>query len=392
MGRPLGIIIGNSDRSVRSIQIVSSIDEEASGPSYTVVRLSQELLACGEPVRLVTLDGSRTSPDIPFVETYPMRPVLVQLGFSPQMCDRLIRAAEHSDILHNHGLWMMPNVYPGWAVRSSLCQLVVSPRGMLSRWALNHSAWKKRIFWALVQGPAVRRASCFHATADSEYEEIRSAGLLRQPVCVIPNGIDVPEMKLKAVTQSRILLFLGRIHPKKGVDLLLRAWAAVGPKFPEWELRIAGPDNNGYLPRMQAMAETLNLKRVEFCGPLYGETKQAAYREAELFVLPTHSENFGITVAESLAVGTPAIVSKGAPWSGLEEHRAGWWIDIGIDPLVACMEEAMSLSRNELISKGQSGREWMIKDYSWPRIGQMMHLTYKWLLSGGETPAWVFLH
>src|SRR5208283_3120738 len=175
-GRPLGIIMGNSDRSVRSIQIVSSIDEEASGPSYTVVRLSQELLACGDPVRLVTLGGSRTSPDIPFLETYPMRPVLILLGFSPQMRDRLAWAAEHSDILHNHGLWMMPNVYPGWVVRARSCRLVVSPRGMLSRWALNRSAWKKRVFWTLVQGPAVRRASCFHATAEREYEDIRSAG------------------------------------------------------------------------------------------------------------------------------------------------------------------------------------------------------------------------
>jgi glycosyltransferase involved in cell wall biosynthesis len=262
---------------------------------------------------------------------------------------------------------------------------------MLSRWALNRSAWKKRIFWALVQGTAVRRASCFHATAEREYEDIRSAGLRRQPVCVIPNGIDVMEMKPEPVTQSRILLFLGRIHPVKGVDILLRAWAAVERSFPEWELRIAGPDNNGYLPKMQSLAEGLGLKRVCFCGPLYGQAKQVAYREAELFVLPSHTENFGVTVAESLAAGTPAIVTKGAPWSGLEEHRAGWWIDIGIDPLVACLEEAMSLSRNELISMGRFGRDWMIRDNSWPRIGQMMHLTYKWLVFGGETPAWVRL-
>jgi glycosyltransferase involved in cell wall biosynthesis len=381
----------NSDRSVRSIQIVSSIDEEASGPSYTVVRLSQELLACGDPVRLVTLGGSRASPDIPFLETYPMRPILILLGFSPQMRDRLAWAAEHSDILHNHGLWMMPNVYPGWAVRARSCRLVVSPRGMLSRWALDHSAWKKRIFWALVQGTAVRRASCFHATAEREYEDIRSAGLRRQPVCVIPNGIDVMEMKPEPVTQSRVLLFLGRIHPVKGVDILLRAWAAVARSFPEWELRIAGPDNNGYLPKMQSLAEGLGLKRVAFSGPLYGQAKQVAYREAELFVLPSHTENFGVTVAESLAAGTPAIVTKGAPWSGLEEHRAGWWIDIGIDPLVACLEDALSLSGSELMAMGANGREWMIRDFSWPRIGQMMHVTYQWLLNGGEPPAWVRL-
>ena len=243
-----------------------------------------------------------------------------------------------------------------------------------------------------MQGPAVHRADCLHATSEREYEDIRAAGLRGQPVCVIPNGIDVSRMKskpTKLTARGRVVLFLGRIHPVKGVDILLRAWAAVGHKFPEWELRIAGADNNGYLARMQTLAEDLKLERVIFCGPLYGNAKQAAYREADLYVLPTHTENFGVTVAESLASGTPAIVTKGAPWNGLEEHRAGWWIDIGIDPLVCCLEEAMSRSSGELASMGGAGREWMMKDFSWPKIGQMMHLTYEWLLYGGETPAWV---
>jgi len=383
--------MNNVDKPIRNIQIVPCIDDEASGPAYTVVRFCEELLACGESVRLVTLGCSFLPRKIPFLETYPMRPVMSRLGFSPQMRDRLASAAEHSDIMHNNSLWMMPNVYAGWAVRGRPCRLVISPHGTLSRWALNQSAWKKRVFWALMQGSAVRRASCFHATAEREYEDIRTAGLRRQPVCVIPNGIDTPEMKPKSITENRVLLFLGRIHPVKGVDSLLRAWAAVGHRFPEWELRIAGPDSNGHLPRMKALAQELRLKRVVFCGPLYGGTKLAAYREAELFVLPTHTENFGVTVAESLAAGTPAIVSKGAPWSGLETHQAGWWIDIGIDALAACLEEAMSKSRSELMSMGQSGREWMMRDYSWERMGQMMHLTYKWLLYGGETPAWVRL-
>jgi len=383
--------MGNAENPIKAIQIVPNVDEEASGPSYTVVRLCRELLACGENLRLVTLDRNSPLEEIPFLETYPMRPVLKRLGFSPLMRDRLAGAAEHADILHNHSLWMMPNVYPGWAVRGTSCRLVVSPRGTLSSWALNRSAWPKRIFWALLQGSAVRRACCLHATAEREYEDIRSAGLRSQPVCVIPNGIDVPEKKSKPAGRSRILLFLGRIHPVKGLDMLLRAWAAVSSRFPEWELRIAGPDNNGCLPKMRTLAEELKLGRVNFCGPLYGEAKQAAYHEADLYVLPTHTENFGVTVAEALAAGTPAIVTKGAPWSGLEEHRAGWWIDVGIDPLVACLENAMSQAPGLLASMGRSGRDWMINDYSWTRVGRMMHRTYEWLLFGGETPAWVRL-
>ncbi len=375
------------------VHVVPSISEEASGPTYSVVRLCESLIIQGQDVTLAALDWAPFPSPPPFLKAFPLGVGPRRLGRSPAMLSWLADHAQSRtiDLIHNHSLWMMPNVYPGRVARKHDVPLVVSPRGTLSRWALNNSAWAKRIFWTLVQGPAVRHASCFHATADSEYEDIRSAGLRTQPVCVIPNGIDVPAIKPEPSKQNRTLLFLGRIHPKKGVDMLLRAWAAVGPRFSEWDLRIVGPDNNGCLPRMQALAETLNLKRVAFCGPLYGEAKQAAYREAELFVLPTHSENFGVTVAESLAVGTPAIVTKGAPWSGLAEHRAGWWIDVGVDPLVACMEEAMSQSRNELLSRGIAGREWMMRDYSWARIGQMMHQTYEWLLFGGEVPPWVRL-
>lgn len=380
-----------AERPIRSIQVVSNIDDEAGGPSYAVVRLCRELLACGESLRLVTLRGRQEHSDIPFLEMYPARSALGRLGFSPLMRDRLIHAAEDCDIIHNNSLWMMPNVYPGWAVRGRQCQLVISPQGTLSNWALNHSGWKKRVFWTLVQGRAVSHASCFHATAESEYQDIRSMGLRRRPVCIIPNGVDVPEMRPKPTTRHRILLFLGRVHPVKGVDLLLLAWSAVWHRFPEWELRIIGPDSEGYLSKMTSMARELRLRRAVFCGPKYGQTKYAAYREAELFVLPTRSENFGISVAESLATGTPAIVTKRAPWCGLEEHRAGWWVDFGVDPLVGALEYAMSRSEGELAKMGQRGREWMTKDYAWPRIGRMMDKTYRWLLFGGETPAWVKL-
>jgi glycosyltransferase involved in cell wall biosynthesis len=286
---------------------------------------------------------------------------------------------------------MMPNVYPGRVARKCDVPLMVSPRGTLSEWAFQSGSEVKRAFWPLVQKPALAATTCFHATAESEYEDIHRMGF-RQPVCVIPNGIDIPPAKQAALAEERTLLYLGRMHPIKGLDILLRAWQVVSQRFPEWRLRIAGPDNGGYLHRMQALATELGLSRVEFTGPLYGEAKLNAYGEAELFVLPTHTENFGMTAAEALATGTPAIVTRGAPWSGLETYGAGWWIDVGLDPLVACLEDALAQSRETLQSMGEKGREWMMRDYSWPRVGQMMHKTYRWLLSGGEVPAWVRLN
>lgn len=122
---------------------------------------------------------------------------------------------------------------------------------------------------------------------------------------------------------------------------------------------------------------------------MFGAEKWQAYGEADLFVLPTYSENFGMSVAEALAAGTPAIVSTGAPWSGLPTREAGWWIDVGLDPLVACLEEALALPDETLAAYGRQGRQWMEEAYSWSSIGQQMSATYRWILQGGARPEWV---
>lgn len=377
---------------MRVIHVVPTINEEAAGPSYSVPRLCESLIGTGVDVQLAVLDWADVPVTLPYLKTFPLGLGPRRLGVSPKMRRWLKQevASGRVEIIHNHSLWMMPNVYPGNAVRDSRCRLVVSPRGTLSAWALGRNALQKRIFWRLWQAPTLRAAACFHATAESEYEDIRRLGF-RQPVCILPNGIDVPPLEKIPNSGRRQLLFLGRIHPKKGIDNLLRAWQAVEHRFPDWDLHIAGPDNGGYLAEMQALATQLRLKRVVFVGPLFGEEKLRAYRAASLFVLPTHSENFGMTVAEALAAGTPAIVTKGAPWGGLEKQGAGWWIDIGVDPLVACLEQALATPPKHLAEMGRAGCEWMLRDYSWERIGMQLSAVYRWLLESGGTPPCVRL-
>jgi glycosyltransferase involved in cell wall biosynthesis len=296
------------------------------------------------------------------------------------------------DLIHNHGLWMMPNVYPGRICRQNAkCRLVISPRGTLSAWSLSLGRTRKRVFWSLLQRRVLQGAACFHATAESEYREIRAQGF-RQPVCILPNGIDIPSSSAPPNGNRRQLLFLGRIHRTKGVDFLLRAWRAVEARFPEWDLHIAGADDGGFLDQMRALASELEVRRVTFLGPLYGKDKQRAFQSASLFVLPTHSENYGVTVAEALAAGTPAIVTVGAPWRGLATHHAGWWIEMGVDSLVACLEEALDTPPEQLQAKGAAGREWMARDFSWPRIAEHLSLTYRWLFDDGPPPSCVQLN
>jgi len=375
---------------MRLIHTVPAISEEATGPSYSVVRLSESLMTEGQDVTLAVLDWTPMASPPRFMKAFPLGMGPRRLGCSPKMRRWLIEQARSGsvEIIHNHSLWMMPNVYPGIVAKKYNVPLVISPRGTLTQWAFQHGSVVKRLFWPLVQKPALAATSCFHASAESEYEAIRHMGF-RQPVAIIPNGIDIPMLASKRRVNSRTLLFLGRVHPSKGLDVLLPAWRAVQDRFPDWCLMIAGPDSGGYLKKMQHFAAQLNLKRTEFVGGLKGTQKWEAYEQADLFVLPTYSENFGMAVAEALAAGVPAIVSKGAPWKGLEQRKAGWWIDMGLDPLVTCLNHALGQEPDVLAEMGQRGRVWMQTEFSWEQIGAMMHQTYRWVLSGGKKPDWV---
>ena len=375
---------------MRTTQVVSAISEEAAGPSYSVVRLCESLIANGQNVKLAVLDWTPMPSPPGFVMAFPLGFGPRRLGRSPEMCRWLFEQAKSRpvEIIHNHGLWMMPNVYPGAVAKKHDVPLVISPRGALSEWAFHHGSVVKPLFWSLVQKPALTATSCFHATSESEYNAIRRMGF-HQPVAIIPNGIDIPLFSSKRLKIGRTLLFLGRVHPSKGLDILLPAWRAIQERFSEWRLVIAGPDNGGYLGKMQHLADELHLKRIEFVGLLKGERKWQAYQDADIFVLPTYSENFGMTVAEALAAGVPAIVSKGAPWQDLERKRAGWWIDIGVDPLVACLNEALTQTPDTLAKMGQRGRAWMQAEFSWKQVATMMDQTYLWILKGGTAPDWV---
>lgn len=255
----------------------------------------------------------------------------------------------------------------------------------------------KRLFWPLLQRPVMSRASCFHATGDAEYNDIRRLGF-GQPVAIIPNGIHLPKVESTGTRPPdalRTLLFVGRIHPTKGIDLLLEAWREVAPRFPDWQLQIVGSDrgyrrHSGYLAKMQELARSLDAKRVVFSGELNGARKWEAFQQADLYVLPSHSENFGMTVAEALASGTPVITTRGTPWEQLGKRGAGWWVDISVGAIASALRDACSRTATDLAEMGLRGRRWMEEEYSWDVIGRKMSLTYRWLAGGTpDRPEWI---
>jgi glycosyltransferase involved in cell wall biosynthesis len=319
-------------------------------------------------------------------------PVLKKLCLSNQLARALDEATITADIVHNHSLWLMPNIYPATAAARRGKPFVVSPRGTFAKRALEYSSQAKRLFWAALQGPAVRTAACFHATSYQEYLDIRRASLVR-PVAIIPNGVDVPDEPAIDVRRERprTLLYLGRLHRIKGLDLLLHAWNRVANTAPDWRLRIVGPDEARYRHELERLANELGAPRVEFAGARYGSEKTAEFGAAQLFILPSHTENFGMSVAEALAQGTPVITTTGTPWIGIRDHGCGWYVDPTADALESALREALLLEPAELAKMGQSGREWMVRDFAWSMVAKKMEMTYRWLIAGGAPPDFVRL-
>lgn len=369
------------------VHTVNAIAAEASGPSYSVRRLCESLQALGENVTLATLDWAPVASSPAFLRMFSLGLGPRRIGRSPLMARWLREQAALGQLklLHMHGLWMMPSVYPGQVAREYGIPLIAAPRGTLSDYAFRSGSVAKRVFWPLQQRPALVAAACFHATAEAEYHDIRRMGF-RQPVAIIPNAVDLPAITESRNSGLRTLLYLGRLHPEKGVDTLLAAWKEVYREFPGWQLRIVGPDIAGYGGQLKAYAESHRLQRVHFSGPKYGADKMEAYCEAEIYALVSPSENFGMSVAEALAAGTPAIVSKGAPWGGLAERHAGWWVEHDADAIVACLRDALRRSPEELAQMGLRGRQWMSEDYSWSSVAHRTVETYRWLLDGGPRP------
>lgn len=375
---------------MRALQVIAGLAPTHGGPSYSVPRLSAALNGVGCMSEVLTV-GVERSTNASEISEYPPRyertPILSKLRLSPALRGALSARSHFAPVIHDHGLWLMPNVYAGQVAAEMKCPLVVSPRGMLAAPALAVSPIRKRLFWTLFLARSLSTAAAWQATSLREAEDIRAFGI-NAPIAVIPNGIDLAERG--ALHSDRVgprtILFLSRVHPHKGLPTLLEAWSRLAPHCSDWRIVIAGPDEAGHRLELGRMINSHAIPRVNFVGPVYGKAKEALMQQADVFVLPTRSENFGIAVAEALAAGVPAIVTKGAPWQGLEERRCGWWIDQGVAPLVEALRAATTLPARIRREMGARGRTWMEEDFSWEAVARQTMALYAWVSIGGEQP------
>lgn len=324
------------------------------------------------------------------------------LMFSAAMLREAHRQSGGADIVHQHGIWTGISLVSAEMRRRFGTPTVVAPHGSLEREALARSRWKKALVRRLYEDRNLRECSCLHACSPMEFEGFREFGLAN-PVAVIPNGIasdwlessgDAPRFREKfgIPAQKRILLYLSRITPVKGLPVLLEALHMARRETREWVLVLAGADEFGHLAEVRDAVSRLGLSdHVLFPGPLYGRDKRDAFAAAELFVLPTKRENFAIVVAEALGAGVPVITTKGAPWGELLSHDCGWWVDVDPEAIAVALKDAVERPQHELRLMGERGRDLVKARYSWSRAAQMTLELYAWLLGQGERPGFVAL-
>ena len=382
-------------RNYSIVTVVSGLSKASGGPSYTVPSLAAAVARAGVRGCLVTAAArSGDELNLPPAEVVSTQFVPAGLGAGLRFPSVVARAVRDSGagLIHVHGLWMPACFLTARLARKNRIPLVVSPRGMLEPWAWRHHAWKKRPVWWLYERRNLQSAAVLHATAPEEADSFRRLGLAN-PIAVIPNGVDLPdpaEMRpLPAPEDSRrTLLFLSRIHPKKGLFNLVAAWRQA--RRAGWRVVVAGPDTDGHLTDVRQEVQQAGVTDdFSFSGAIYGADQWRLYRQANLFVLPTFSENFGVSVAEALAMGVPAITTKGAPWGCLEKQHCGWWVDVGVAPLAAALTEAMQLSDEVRHEMGRRGVAMVRDHFSWDRIGGELAQVDEWVLGQGLRPDFV---
>ena len=364
--------------ALRVLHTIDSLHPDTGGPARTVTALSAELVRAGVDVEIVTRKAQATDP--------ALHPAGVRLTAAEGTGLRGVRAygrtlyqrvqAMQPHVIHDHGLWLPTNVWSAVCAAWTGTSRVVTPRGMLEPWALQHGARKKRVAWHLYQRYALQQADQIHVTSTMEKEHVEDLGL-SLPVAVVPNGVVVPDRWPAPMPREgrRRALFLSRLHPKKGLPLLLRAWAEVAPA--EWELVLAGPDDGGHATDVRHLIQQLDLRdQVSLIGPVDDTEKWAWYQGSDLFVLPTHSENFGVVVPEALLAGTPVLTTTGAPWRELQTHRCGWWVEPTVPKITTALRQAIACSDAERAAMGRRGQALVDARYAWPAIAAALKDVY----------------
>lgn len=367
---------------MRHLHFTQSLEPvQGGGLGTSTVALHRQLLAMGIESTLCSTFGQ--APQDLADRTMEFRRIKPDsLYFSPELKRKVERLVHGAELVHGHGLYVGTNYLFGREARRQRKPLVYHAHGFFEPWILNRSRWKKRLAHWLFEDANFRQVRLWRALTTKEADQIRSCGITT-PVVVAPNGLSLEDFPATGPCPAFIdtpmvpqltkkgprLLFLSRLHPKKGLGLLLHAWERMHAEFPDWELVVAGPDERGHLQELQSLALALGLQdTLRFTGAVSGAVKQALLRSADLFVLPSHSEGFPMSLLEAMACSIPVVATRACNFPQITSSQAGWECDAELQSLLQTIQLACRAGETERTQRGRNGRLLVERQYTWPAI------------------------
>lgn len=368
----------------------TSINKKGGGPARSVPILSKGLSLVGVDTTLLT--GRSEEMNTHMLEGTNVSVKVVSKNISTKELEEAVLKGNY-DLIHAQNLWIPLYHKMAKIARKHGIPYIMTPRGCLEPWCMKQKRIKKLVAFHLYQKRDLQQAACILATAKMEADNIRALGITA-PIAVIPNGIDISEYKCRTLEDKikvkKQILFLSRIHEKKGIEFLINVWEQLHRQYPDWNVVIAGNGEEAYIQNLKAMIVSKGLQKcVEIIPPVFGEDKHKLYCESSLFVLPTYSENFGMVIAEAMSCGVPVITTNGTPWQELNEKHLGWCIDLSIENLANTISEAINKGQDKLFELGQQCSKHIYDTYQYTEVAAKNKAVYEWIVNGGDKPEYV---
>jgi len=386
------------DENIKILHVTASLSPEWGGPTKVVVELTEALARKGIDITIFT--PVRKGDE---VKIKPPKGVNLQLfnhgflskwwtSYSPDLARNIQWGAYKFDLIHIHEIWHYANFASYHAAKKAGKPYIITIHGLLDPWCLNYKAFKKKIYSLFIQRRILREASAIHAITNEEVKHIRTFGI-DNSIVMMPNGINpkefinlLPREELESfypkIKGKRIILFLGRIHPKKGLDLLAKAFEKIAREWDNAYLMIVGPDSEGYKIKIEKMLESEGvLNRVIFTGMLSGRKKLIVLGGADIFALPSYSEGFSMAILEAMICKLPVIITKQCNFPEVTEVGAGNEIDPNVEQLTGALGNL--LGNPQLCKKmGENGKRLVLEKFTWDKIADKMIQFYEEILNG----------